>query len=171
MNKILIIAFALSTLSALGQTRPQPGQRPSPPKERIESSKIGFITRELRLTPEEAKAFWPIYNAMEADLKKANRDPLREGLKPVRGEGGIDNLSDAQARELLAELDKVGAEREAVRRKYQKEFLKVLTPQKVLKLHVAERKFRQEVMERLKDARGGDRPPGPRHGARPSMED
>lgn len=166
MNKFLIIGFALSTLSALGQTRPQPGQRPSPPKERIESAKIGFITRELRLTPEEAKAFWPIYNAMEADLKKANRDPLREGLKTVRGEGGIDNLTDAQARELLAELDKVGAEREAVRRTYQKEFLKVLPPQKVLKLHVAERKFRQEVMERLKDARGGGRP-APPAGSRP----
>jgi len=84
----------------------------------------------------------------------------------VRGEGGIDNLSDAQARELLAEIDKVGAEREAVRRTYQKEFLKVLPPQKVLKLHVAERKFKQEVMERLRDAREGDRP-APPSGGRP----
>lgn len=165
MIKHLVLMLALSGSAATAQTRLQPGPRPAPAKERIESAKIGFITRELNLTPEEAKAFWPIYNAMEADLKKANRDPLREGLKTVRGEGGIDNLSDAQARELLAELDKVGAEREAVRRKYQKEFLKILPPQKVLKLHVAERKFRQEVMERLKDAREGDRP-GPRPGGR-----
>ena len=166
MIKPLVIALAVLGSAATAQTRPHPGPRPAPAKERIESAKIGFITRELRLTPEEAKAFWPIYNAMEADLKKANRDPLREGLKTVRGEGGIDNLTDAQARELLAELDKVGAEREAVRRTYQKEFLKVLPPQKVLKLHVAERKFRQEVMERLKDAREGNRPTPPA-GSRP----
>lgn len=150
MIKNLIIALAIIGTAASAQTRPNPGQRPGArpgqAKERIESAKIGFITRELQLTPDEAKAFWPIYNAMEDELKKANRDPLREGLKTVRGEGGIDNLSDAQARELLAEIDKVGAEREAVRRTYQKEFLKVLPPQKVLKLHVAERKFKQEVM-------------------------
>ena len=162
MIKNLLIALALIGTAATAQTRPNPGQRPGArpgeTKERIESAKIGFITRELQLTPDEAKAFWPIYNAMEAELKKANRDPLREGLKTVRGEGGIDNLSDAQARELLAEIDKVGAEREAVRRTYQKEFLKVLPPQKVLKLHVAERKFKQEVMERLRDARKGEGP-------------
>jgi Spy/CpxP family protein refolding chaperone len=160
MIKNLIIALALIGTAATAQTRPNPGQRPGArpgqAKERIESAKIGFITRELQLTPDEAKAFWPIYNAMEDELKKANRDPLREGLKTVRGEGGIDNLSDAQARELLAEIDKVGAEREAIRRTYQKEFLKVLPPQKVLKLHVAERKFKQEVMERLRDARKGE---------------
>ena len=103
---------------------------------------------------------------MEVELKRASRDPLTEGLKTVRGEGGIDNLSDAQARELLAELEKVAGEREAIRRKYQKEFLKVLPPQKVLKLHVAERKFKQEVMERLRDARSGQGP-GPRTGDRP----
>jgi Spy/CpxP family protein refolding chaperone len=153
MIKKLIIALALISTAAMAQTRPHPGPRPGQSKERIESAKIGFITRELQLTSDEAKAFWPIYNAMEAEMKKANRDPLREGLKTVRGEGGIDNLSDAQARELLAELDKAGAEREAVRRKYQKEFLKVLPPQKVLKLHVAERKFKQEVMDRLRDTR------------------
>ena len=162
MIKNLIIALAIIGTAASAQTRPNPGQRPGArpgqAKERIESAKIGFITRELQLTPDEAKAFWPIYNAMEAELKKANRDPLREGLKTVRGEGGIDNLSDAQARELLAEIDKVGAEREAVRHTYQKEFLKVLPPQKVLKLHVAERKFKQEVMERLRDARKGEGP-------------
>jgi Spy/CpxP family protein refolding chaperone len=153
MIKNLLIALALIGTAATAQTRPNPGTRLGQAKERIESAKIGFITRELQLTPDEAKAFWPIYNAMEAELKKANRDPLREGLKTVRGEGGIDNLSDAQARELLAEIDKVGSEREAIRRTYQKEFLKVLPPQKVLKLHVAERKFKQEVMERLRDAR------------------
>lgn len=176
MTKNLIIALALIGTSALAQNRPNPGQRPGArpgqAKERIESAKIGFITRELQLTPDEAKAFWPVYNGMEVELKRANRDPLNEGLKTVRGEGGIDNLSDAQARELLAEVEKVAGEREAIRRKYQKEFLKVLPPQKVLKLHVAERKFKQEVMERLRDARSGE-DPGPRAGHRtgPPMED
>lgn len=166
MFQKLFLILALASTVSWAQTRPQPStQGNRVDKERMESAKIGFISRELQLTPDEAKVFWPVYNAMEAEIKKADRDPLREGLKTVRGEGGIDNLSDAQARELLAELDKVGAEREAIRRKYQKEFLKVLPPQKVLKLHVAERKFKQEVMDRIRDAREGH--PGPPPGGRP----
>lgn len=166
MFQKLFLIVALASTASWAQTRPQPStQGNRADKERMESAKIGFISRELQLTPDEAKVFWPVYNAMEAEMKQANRDPLREGLKTVRGEGGIDNLSDAQARELLAELDKVGAEREAIRRKYQKEFLKVLPPQKVLKLHVAERKFKQEVMDRIRDAREGH--PGPPPGGRP----
>jgi len=166
MIQKLFLILALASTASWAQTRLQPStQGNRADKERMESAKIGFISRELQLTPDEAKAFWPVYNAMEAEMKQANRDPLREGLKTVRGEGGIDNLSDAQARELLAELDKVGAEREAIRRKYQKEFLKVLPPQKVLKLYVAERKFKQEVMDRIRDAREGH--PGPPPGGRP----
>jgi hypothetical protein len=42
----------------------------------------------------------------------------------------------------------------------------MLSPQKVLKLHVAERKFKQEVMKRLRDPRAGEGP-GPRTGDRP----
>lgn len=164
-NKLVFILIMFLGVTAIAQTKP--GREQSPGKDRMESAKIGFITRELQLTPDEAKAFWPIYNAMEAEMKQANRDPLDDGLKTVRGKGGIDKLTDAQAKELLAELDKLGAERDAIRRKYQKEFLKILSPQKVLKLHLAERKFKQEVLERLREARGGHPGPPPGGGRPP----
>jgi Spy/CpxP family protein refolding chaperone len=164
-----LFALALLSLTAVAQTRPQGAPREG--RERLESAKIAYITRELDLTPSEAQAFWPVYNAMEAEMKKAQRDPIRESMKTMKAEGGIDNLTDAQAREVLANLEKVAAEREAVRRKYQKEFLKVLPAKKVLKLHLAERKFKQEVLERLKEGRPpreGARPPGGRPpGGRP----
>ena len=31
-------------------------------KEKIQSEKIAFLTTEIGLTPEEAQAFWPVYN-------------------------------------------------------------------------------------------------------------
>ena len=49
MIKTLILALALIGTAATAQTRPNPGQRPGArpgqAKERIESAKIGFITR------------------------------------------------------------------------------------------------------------------------------
>ena len=38
---------------------------------RMRSEKIAFLTSEIGLTPEEAQAFWPIYNKAEAESSAA----------------------------------------------------------------------------------------------------
>lgn len=38
---------------------------------RIEVVKMGYMTRELNLTPEEAQSFWPVYNNYVSEIKQA----------------------------------------------------------------------------------------------------
>ena len=38
---------------------------------RMKSEKIGFLTSEMGLTPEEAQVFWPIYNKAEQEKMAA----------------------------------------------------------------------------------------------------
>ncbi len=38
----------------------------------LEAMKTTFITTRLRLTPQEAEKFWPIYNLYAAEVKQAN---------------------------------------------------------------------------------------------------
>ena len=38
---------------------------------RIEVVKMGYMTRELNLTPEEAQSFWPVYNNYVNEIKQA----------------------------------------------------------------------------------------------------
>ena len=48
----------------------QPGER----REKMEAQKIAFITKQLELTPDEAKVFWPVYNEYDAkrlELRKS----------------------------------------------------------------------------------------------------
>ncbi len=40
-----------------------------PAGERMRSLEIGYLTKELKLTPEEAEKFWPVYNKYRAELR------------------------------------------------------------------------------------------------------
>lgn len=40
-----------------------------PAGERMRSLEIGYLTKELSLTPEEAEKFWPVYNRYKKELK------------------------------------------------------------------------------------------------------
>ena len=50
------------------------------PRERLEALKTAFITRELQLTAEEAKGFWPIYENYSSTLKELRRTQVRSLL-------------------------------------------------------------------------------------------
>jgi hypothetical protein len=38
---------------------------------KVEVIKMGYMTRELKLTPEEAQSFWPVYNNYVNEIKQA----------------------------------------------------------------------------------------------------
>jgi hypothetical protein len=59
----------------------QGGQQP-PDGGRLESYKIAYLTQRMNLTPEEGQRFWPIYNQYTAEIRQVqlafrdNRDEL-----------------------------------------------------------------------------------------------
>ena len=55
--KLLSTLAFLLTIVAMGQ--PRLNQK----REQIKALKIAYITDELKLTPEEATKFWPLFNA------------------------------------------------------------------------------------------------------------
>ena len=109
----------------------------------IESVKIAFITKKLDLSADEAKAFWPVYNNYQKELMSIIRQ-RRENYK--RRDGSPQN-------KLNDDFDFEGKIL-ALKKDYQKEFAKVLPPQKVLTLYQAEREFREQLIKELKARRG-----------------
>lgn len=152
------------------------GQPTDERRDRLEAAKVAFITKEVGLTSEEAKVFWPIQNAMEAELRAVDKDPLRDLQQAKRD---ASSLSDADALKLLKELEAMAEKREAIRKKYQKKFLEVLPAHKVVAYMLAEREFQRRLREKLEERRPGGRPeaggrpggpggpPGGRPGGRP----
>ena len=45
-------------------------------KEKMMSEKIAFLTHEINITPEEAQAFWPVYNKVGKELDQARHDVM-----------------------------------------------------------------------------------------------
>ena len=118
---------------------------------RMRSEKIGFITAEVGLTPEEAQNFWPVYNKAEEE-KGAAMFKVMSAYGELQkafheGKGDFSKILDEylKANTLQAEIDL----------KYAKEYRKVLSEEKVAKLYLAEEKFRREQINKLNPAAGG----------------
>ena len=116
--------------------------------ERIKTEKISFLTDKLDLTPTEAQKFWPVYNELEDKRFAAQRK--RHNLEVKVQEAG-DSLSDKEivqlTREYAGNMQKEGD----LMVKYNEEFLKILPPQKVLKLYKAENDFRMYMFKKYRD--------------------
>lgn len=117
-------------------------QIPPNRKQQIEAIKIAFITEKLDLTTDEAQHFWPVYNNYQRDLQE---------IFKLRHQSKLNKVNDPE-NELNAELD--FEERILdLKKKYKREFTKVLPVQKVLLLYKAEREFREQLIKQLRERR------------------
>jgi len=151
MPKIVLFSLLTlwSTLPAIAQGPP------TDVRERVEAAKVGFITREVKLSPDEAKVFWPVYEAFHAELRSVENDPMDRDRREAI-------TDDAEALKVLKSMEATAEKREAIRKKYQKKLLEILPAHKVLAYYRAEREFQRRLNERLREGRsGGGRPGGP----------
>ena len=146
MKKLISILLTLSiAVAALAQ--PQEGKRPQgrPDFEKIKAERVAFITSEVGLTAEEAQAFWPVYNEIEAqqrELMQAERKAYMELQKALKdGDGNVQALLDAylKAKSNNVNLHVVNA------KKYQK----VLSAEKTARFFTCDEKFRRQQIGKL----------------------
>ena len=122
-------------------------------QEQMEARRISFITRELSLTPTEAKAFWPVYNEYHNKRNEMMRRHQAQRLQ-------LDNLDRLSEQELLeiadAEITNM-EEMAALRREYHEKFKEILPLKKVIELYETERNFNRFL---LRESRGTPRGSG-----------
>jgi hypothetical protein len=124
-----------------------------PKKERIESMRIAYLSERLQLTPDEAKAFWPVYNKLEAEMKE-----LRKKYRMMDEEEEIETMSEEEAGKKLNELLAFKEAQLNLAKKYQTELKKVIPARKVLLLYRAEEDFKRELLKRIRERRGAASP-------------
>jgi len=135
----LFVAFLLF-LSSTSVAQP-------PGADDIEARRIGFITHELQLTPDEAKVFWPVYNKYNDEMNVLRKDRATELLS---AKINFDSMSDDEVSKLIDnELNSRQKEID-IQRKYTVEFKKVLPVKKVAKLYRAEQMFKISLIKDMK---------------------
>ena len=119
-------------------------------KEENQAKKIAFITKFLELTPDESKAFWPIYEERNKE-RKEKIIPLRKSNKKEK----IEEMTDDEVRTMMKNVLKIRQMELDIKRKYLLKFLKILPPKKVAKLYHIEKRFRKARMKRTKKMNRG----------------
>ena len=121
--------------------QPRPGAQAGQGMERLEATKIAFISQKMDLSPKEAEKFWPIYNQYE----KENRELLKQRREMAQSK--LDMSPENRLNEQFEFEEKMLE----IRKKYTKEFGKAVPTEKVLRLFEAERDFRKELLQRLQE--------------------
>jgi hypothetical protein len=110
------------------------------PARRLEMIKETFLARRLNLTPEQSKAFWPLYHQFVQD-QTAVRIAKKDNLQETQTNG-----SQQAEKELQYETELVN-----IRKHYLDEFMKILPPDKVSVLYKSEHDFNEEVVRQLSE--------------------
>jgi Spy/CpxP family protein refolding chaperone len=142
-NKIVLIIMLVLSIHAFAQ--PAMGDK----KEQIRALKVGFITNELALTPDEATKFWPIYNAFD-DKQFELRHQKMKAFKG-RMDDDLDKMTDKEALALLAQMESNEDELYQIRKKFIANLKGILPPVKIIKLKKAEDDFNRKLLQQYRD--------------------
>lgn len=124
--------------------------------ERIKSARQAFITERLELTEAEAADFFPVFWEYEEQLHAL----MQEGKSDRKERRQRDNteepepVSEADARrQIEAQLDRMDR-MHTIKTNSTRAYLKILPAAKLIGLESANRDFRRELVERLRQRRG-----------------
>jgi len=133
----LLLCVGASTVSA------QPKQEAR--AEKIKAYRVAVFTEILNLSSEEAQGFWPIYNEY---LDK--RESLQKELKMTRQ---IDGMSDNEVEDYIKKYFELRNKELDLEKDLTQKLRKVLPLRKIAKIPVAEREFREALVQKLQEAR------------------
>ena len=158
MKSLKVFAVALAAFALLSISNVQAQPQKEGWQNKVQSEKIGFLTVELNLSPEEAQVFWPVYNGI-SQTKKELQAKVKEAYMALTKALNEDSTTDKEIDKLL---DEYIAAKQAVQdagKGNAAKYRKVLSSKKVAKLYIAEEKFRRQNIRNLK----GNKPHGGPH--------
>ena len=125
---IIVMALGISAVS-LAQDDNDAGQNGN--GSRIEALKIAYLTKKLNLSTDEAQKFWPIYNEYMGEIRKTRIDARQNQEGEIPTEEKLLNI----------------------RKKYNGEFNKALSSEKVNTFFKAEKEFGTVLQKVLMERR------------------
>jgi hypothetical protein len=141
--KKLITLFILFVLS-INLIQAQQMQR-----QRIKALKTSYITNALNLTPKEAEKFWPVYNLYTQKIQDLKMDSEMSTQKQIRSAGSIDNITNEQAKKLIAKSLKNQQKITDAKFSMVKELSSIISSKKILLLQKTERNFNRKMLQEL----------------------
>jgi len=145
--KHLVIISLLFSISFFATAQQRTGDRGS----EIEAYKVGFLTQKLDLSPEEAKIFWPIYNAWQNEQGELRKERMQ--MISFKKINEIEEMSDTEIQTLIVN-DFSFKQRELNLEKKYYYRLKSSLPIKIVgKFYRAQEAFKRELLNKYRGGR------------------
>ncbi|HMR19708.1 MAG TPA: hypothetical protein PKA53_10455 [Sphingobacterium sp.] len=90
--------------------------------EAIESEKVAYITKELKLTPAEAQKFFPLYNKYNEEMWELKRAKRGTTATPTTTPQGVNSFNRGGQRDIIA----FDAKEVDIKKKYRGQFAQVV---------------------------------------------
>ena len=144
---LLTLLMAVLSWTAFAQEEELPQQDIDPKvREKVQATRIAFITERLGLTPEQAEKFWPIYNEFTQKRVRMRQD-FRDRQRK------IDPNKPEQQEELIRYGLQLKQTEVDLERDYSGRIMKTISAQQLLNLRRAEQDFRQLIITTMTNRR------------------
>jgi len=154
----VLLGFALTAAPSFAQDKPatqdSPAAQDNPADtnsillEKLKADKKLIVSDNMQLTEREAKGFWPIYDAYQADLHKAN-NRLIAVIQSYANDYQNETMTDQKARKLVDDLLAIENGEVQRQKSYVPKLMAVLPPRKVMRYLQIESKIRAVVRYQL----------------------
>lgn len=115
--------------------------------DKLTSARIAYISQHVKLTPDQAQLFWPLFNEY-SDRKKE----IKQLIKKLK----IDNNTPAATeQDLVADIKKLQNYKQQelnLEKEYTDKFLKVIGVRQYLELLKAEKEFKILLLKKLQES-------------------
>jgi len=142
LTRWLILCCALTlTLAAPPPIAAQatPADNMNLVREKLRADKKLLVAENMRMTEAEAAAFWPVYDAFQADLATLNTNAVNLVTFYANN---YQSMSDTAATRMLDQFLAIERDRAALLQSYRPKFGAVLPPLKVARYYQIENKVR-----------------------------
>lgn len=141
---ILILAFLTMII----------GQAQNTTREKLDAYRVGFFTKKMNLTSEEAEKFWPAYN----NYQKKKNELQRERIMLVRDFNQNESaLSDKELTEIGDNLIATFSRENEMAQEFHKKLRELLSPDKVIRYYQAENQWKAQLLNELQENRPAQR--------------
>ena len=144
MKKIVVILFIMLMFPFLRSSAQNPNL------EKLNDYKIGFFTKKLNLTSEEAEKFWPVYNDYQSQRNSIQIDKLKLNRNFNQNES---SLSNSQLEEIGDKYVDCLVRESTLAVSFHKKLKEVLPPAKVIMYYQAENQYKIQLLNELQAAK------------------
>jgi hypothetical protein len=136
---VLAVALTIPMIRINGQ---------NPNLEKFSTYKIGFFTKKMNLTSQEAEKFWPVYN----DYQKQKNLIQKEKIMLIRDFNQNENILDvSELTEMGDKLIKYISDETSLAVAFHKKIRELLPPDKVIKYYQAENQYKMQLLRELQE--------------------